>query len=275
MLFRSISNIKLDPNLKAPYTDSYSVGLDRELIKNMALNASFVHKNAKDQIGWNDLGATYAQQAVVLQNGQTVTAFSRLTASSTSLFMRTNTPGFFNRYNGMVLAVEKRMSNSWQANFSYTLSKSEGCTTNSQDPNALVNCAGLLGTDRMHVFSTNGTYQFPKSDGALAVNFIAQAGNPFAPQAQVRLNQGNVTVNIAAAYGTYKLDSQKILYLRYIQNLFRHGTRRLELWAELANVLQDKGDQAIVSQNIFAATFNQASSWTLPRRLYFSTAFKF
>ena len=96
--------------------------------------------------------------------GQSITALNRLSASTTSLFLRTNPPGFFNRYNGMVLAVEKRMSHSWQANFSYTLSKSEGCTTNQQDPNALVNCAGLLGTDRTHVFSTNGLYHFTKLD---------------------------------------------------------------------------------------------------------------
>ena len=284
-----IANIKLDPNLKVPYTDSFSIGFDRELMSNMALNASFVHKEAKDQIGWNDVGATYANTTVPLPtcpaslsaqcgqwSGQPIAVYDRVTPSTTSLFMRTNTPGFFNKYNGMVLAVEKRMSNSWQANFSYTLSKSEGCTTGSQDPNAArVNCAGLLGTDRSHVFSTLGMYQFDKIDSALAVNFIAQIGNPFAPQAQVRLTQGNVTVNIAPSDGTYKQDTQKILYLRYTQNLFRRGTKRIEIMTELANALQDMGNQSIVSNNIFATTFGQSNSWTLPRRLYFSTAFKF
>ena len=205
-----ISNIKLDPNIKAPYTDSFSIGIDRELIPNMALNASFVHKDAKDQIGWNDIGATYVSAPVALPvcpasltgqcgpwSGRRSPRSTAPSPDSTSLFQRTNPDGFFNRYNGMVLAVEKRLSHSWQANFSYTLSKSEGCTTNSQDPNARVNCAGLLGPTGTHVFSTNGMYQFRKLDSALAVNFIAQKGNPFAPQAQVRLNQGNVTLNIA------------------------------------------------------------------------------
>jgi hypothetical protein len=284
-----IANIQLDPNLKVPYTDSFSVGFDRELITNMALNASFVHKEARNQIGWNDVGATYASTTVPLPtcptslsaqcgqfSGQPITVFDRVTPSSTSLFMRTNTPGFFNKYNGMVLAVEKRMSHSWQANFSYTLSKSEGCTTGSQDPNAArVNCAGLLGTDRTHVFSTLGMYQFEKINGALAVNFIAQIGNPFAPQAQVRLTQGNITVNVAPNDGTYKQDTQKILYLRYNWHVFQRGAKRIDLMAELANALQDMGNQSIVSNNIFATTFAQSNSWTLPRRLYFSTAFKF
>jgi len=283
-----ISNIKLDPDIKAPHTDSFSIGLDRELIKNMALNASFVHKDAKDQIGWNDTGGTYVLSPVALPvcpanlasqcgewSGRTINAFNRTSPTAASLFLRTNPDDFYNRYNGMVLAVEKRLSNSWQANFSYTLSKSEGCTSGSMDPNSRVNCGGLLGTDRTHVFSTNGMYQFRKLDSALAVNFIAQRGQPFAPQAQVRLNQGNVTLNIAESDGSYIGDTQKILYFRYTQNLFRRGSKRIELWGELANVLQDQGNQSVTSSNIFATTFNQSNSWTLPRRAYFSTAFKF
>src|SRR6185503_644521 len=85
-----ISNIKLDPDIKAPHTDSFSIGLDRELIKNMALNASFVHKDAKDQIGWNDTGGTYVLSPVALPvcpanlasqcgewSGRTINAFNR------------------------------------------------------------------------------------------------------------------------------------------------------------------------------------------------------
>jgi hypothetical protein len=41
-------------------------------------------------------------------------------------FLLTNPPGYFFRYNGMLVVMEKRWSRGWQALASYTLSKSEG-----------------------------------------------------------------------------------------------------------------------------------------------------
>ena len=107
------------------------------------------------------------------------------------------------------------------------------------------------------------------------MNFIAQSGTPFSPQAQVRLAQGNINLNMAPPDGTYRFDGNHILYFRWNQTVVRHGKQRVEVWAELANVLQDTADLSIVSQNFFATTFNQPNSWTLPRRLYFSAAYKF
>src|SRR5204863_6216116 len=48
------SNIAVDPNMDAPYTDQYSIGIDRELVRNVAFSASYVRKNARNQIGWVD-----------------------------------------------------------------------------------------------------------------------------------------------------------------------------------------------------------------------------
>jgi hypothetical protein len=242
---------------------------------NMGLQITYVHKAGQGQIGWKDIGGVYGTQTVTLANGQSVTVFPLLNATSARVFERTNGPGAFNRYNGVVVALEKRMSHRWQANVAYTYNKAEGLTTTAQDPNGNINAGGLLSTDRPQVFSTNSTFLFPAIDGAVAVNFIAESGNPFAPQALVKLPQGTTAVNIAPAGGPYWLDSSKILYLRYTQTILRRGNRRLELMAELANALQDKTVLSIVSQNILSSTFDQPNSWTLPRRLYFATTLKF
>ena len=102
-----------------------------------------------------------------------------------------------------------------------------------------------------------------------ALKSWAVTGAPFAPQAAVQLPQGRRTINIAPPDGSYRLPSQDLLYLRFSKILFRRGDRRVEVAAELANALQNEAANAVVSQNFYAATFNQAAAWIEPRKLYF------
>ncbi|HJU43811.1 MAG TPA: TonB-dependent receptor, partial [Vicinamibacterales bacterium] len=41
----------VDPDLKQPYTDQYTIGVDHELFANLAIGASYVHKRARDFVG--------------------------------------------------------------------------------------------------------------------------------------------------------------------------------------------------------------------------------
>ena len=116
-----IANQSLNSGLDAPYTDSFSIGVDRELGNNMAASASYVHKEGRDQIGWVDIGGVYGTQDVTLSNGQVLTVFPILNGTSSRIFQRTNGPGFFTRYNGMLLTLSKRWSHNWQANMSVHL----------------------------------------------------------------------------------------------------------------------------------------------------------
>src|SRR5206468_1983730 len=146
-------NVAVDPNLKAPYTDMYSIGIDHELMKNLGIGATYVHKHGVRQVGWTDVGGVYALQAVTLPNGQSLTVDALQNATSARKFFLTNGPGFFNQFDGMILQLSKRLSNRWAASASYTLSKSQGLFTNpgstvGQDPNAYINASGLLATDR-------------------------------------------------------------------------------------------------------------------------------
>jgi hypothetical protein len=92
----------------------------------MKLGVTFVHKHGEKPIGRTDVGGRYGTRVDPLADGRTITLFPLLNATSARRFVRTNGPGTFNRYNGRVLSMEKRMANRWQANVSYTFSKSEG-----------------------------------------------------------------------------------------------------------------------------------------------------
>ena len=153
------SNIQLDPNVDAPFTDRID-RLDRQLAKAMALKVSYVYKHGENQLGWKDVGGTYGSQTVTLANGQTLTVLPLLNAASARKFTLTNGPGFFNTYKGLLMTVTKRMSSHWQADISYTESRSTGLFTAGtvgQDPNDYINLAGAVATiDRPHMLQSQG-----------------------------------------------------------------------------------------------------------------------
>ena len=60
----SKANLAVDPDIDAPYTDQYSIGVDREIARNLGVSVTYVHKTSRDQIGWRDIGGIYGTQTV-------------------------------------------------------------------------------------------------------------------------------------------------------------------------------------------------------------------
>ena len=182
------ANLRFDSNIKPAYTDAYSIGFDRELRANTAIGVTYVRKRAEDQIGWRDLGGVYGTRTDVLPDGRTVTVFPLLNRTADRIFLRTNGPGTFMRYDGLILSLDKRMSNRWRANVSYTRSRTEGMLTTGQDPNANVNNVGNLDPqDRPNMVVGQSQFEFPKIGMQLVGSYMYMAGRPFAPQAQISL----------------------------------------------------------------------------------------
>src|SRR5439155_13877847 len=88
------TQIRIDQNMQPPYTDQFSIGGDREVANNLAISANFVYKKSGHQLGWRDIGGSYAPQQVTLTNGQTLTALALLNRPTDRLFLRTNGPGY-------------------------------------------------------------------------------------------------------------------------------------------------------------------------------------
>jgi hypothetical protein len=263
------ANIAVDPELDAPYTDSYSAGMDRELMPNLGIGVTYVYKRGEKLIGWTDIGGVYGTRNEVLPDGSTVTVFPLLNATSARRFLRTNGPGTFTSYKGLVLTADKRLSNGWRANFSYSYSRTEGLTTTQQDPNGNINAGGFQDFDRPHVFLATGSYDIPRIDVMASATFVSASGTPFAPEALVQLPQGRLSIKFQESDGSYRRPRQDILSLRFAKMLLRQGTRRIELATEIRNVLQNEAYESIITANYFSATFNQGSSWVEPRRMIF------
>ena len=263
-----LANLPLiDPDMEAPYTDSFSIGTDHEVAPQVGAGWSYVYKYGQKQIGEADTGGTYAEGAAVLPDGSTVQTFSRTSAASATQVFRTNGPGTFNRYHGLILTIDKRMSDNWSANVSYTFSKAVGLETTGADPNSNTNRDGRLGLDRPQMVVAIGMYQFPW-DVLFSTSYMALSGGAFARSASVTLPQGRQTINLEPANGDFRYERQDLLNFRVSKSI-RMDFRRLELGVELKNVLQDQANESVVTTNFFSSSFNAPSVWIEPRRMNF------
>ena len=68
-------NLLLDPDTRAPRTDEYSVGVDREVGRRLAVAIAYVRKDGANFIGWTDVGGQYREETRTLPDGRSVPVF--------------------------------------------------------------------------------------------------------------------------------------------------------------------------------------------------------
>jgi hypothetical protein len=196
----------------------------------------------------------------------------------------TNPADYSMTYNGLVVALDKRQSNGWQAFGSYTFSRTSGLQAASgttadgaqlstvapggtfgRDPNNLTNADGRLPNDRPQVFRVMGSLQVPRSSVLVSANFQHFSGKPWAASTQVSLPQGAQRILIEPR-GSRRLESQSLLDLRVSKTL-GFGAGRVELLFDVLNVLNDTAGEALASDNLFASNFAQPTVFMDPRRV--------
>ena len=58
---------QLDPELRLPYTNQYSIGLDREVGRRLAVSVAYVRKDGRDFIGWKELAGEYREEPATVE----------------------------------------------------------------------------------------------------------------------------------------------------------------------------------------------------------------
>jgi carboxypeptidase family protein len=266
------TQIRIDPNMRAPYTDQFSVGGDREVANNLALGMNLVYKRSRNQLGWRDIGGVYGQQQVTLANGQALTVYPLLNRPADRIFLRTNGSGYGTTYKALILTATRRFANRYQFTAGYTRQRATGLDLSSgnagQDPNDLINAKGGLSTrDRPNMFSLMGSYEIPRIAVQISGNLTAVSGAAVASTAPVRLSQGTRSINLEAPGSKYRTESEQYLHMRITKILFREGPRRLELAGEIKNALQEKGGPDIQTTVFNAPNFLAINLRPEPRQL--------
>lgn len=281
-------------NLQQPYTDQYTIGVDHELVANLAVGASYIHKRARDFLGRVDIASTWAPRTVADPiTGNILTVFNRATPAQNVRIQLTNTnpstcsyctEPFRQQYDGVLLTLTKRMSQRWQAIGSVTLAKVEGMHAGSSsgqssaagafgdDPNDLLNAFGLLGLDRNFMWKLQASYILP-ADVILSTNWIWQAGLPYARKFSVTRfadgttpAQGSFTIFLEPRDGSLRMDPQNYINLRAEKRFALGGAKRFTAMVDVINVLNADTMLSVVSENVTASTFGTANSRFDPRR---------
>jgi len=288
-------NLRLDPDTRAPRTDEYSVGADREIGQRLAASIAYVHKNGANFIGWTDVGGQYVEQTRALPDGRIVPVFAldtSVTPTSARRFLLTNPAGYSMTYNGLVMALEKRRSNGWHAFGSYTRSKATGLLPSSgttaagaqvstvsppqpltfgRDPNDLTNARGRLPNDRPHVARLMGSVDVPRTGFVFAANLQQFSGKPWAAAAQITLPQDARRI-LLEPRGSRRLSSQTLLDVRLSRAFPLGKLGRIDLLLEVLNLLNDAAEESLATETLMTETlvnpsFGQPASFIDPRRV--------
>ncbi len=279
-------NVRVDPGTRAPRTDEYSIGIDRELLRRFAVAVACFHKDGTDYIGWTDVGGRYSAETRTLPDGRSVPVFV-VNSTADRRFLVTNPDGYSLTYRGLVLAAEKRRANRWQAFGSYTWSRVEGLQSSSgttpggaqvstiallpatalfgRDPNDLTNARGLMPNDRPHMFRVMGTIDVPRTGLVVGANLQYFSGKPWAASAQITLPQGDQRIQLEPR-GARRLSSQSLLDLRVSRPISAGRAVRIEVLVDVLNVLNDHAEEELATDNLFSPNFGLPTVFMDPRR---------
>jgi hypothetical protein len=131
----------LDPNLKAPITQSLVAGIDRELRPNLALQLNYSYTRTSSLFGdfsgaiTPRVGVTLADYAPgagltgtlldgTAYNIQTFIPNAAKVAAGGSGFLITNIPDYSTDYNGLEIGMVKRLSNKWMGRVAFSWNNS-------------------------------------------------------------------------------------------------------------------------------------------------------
>jgi hypothetical protein len=286
-------NLQLDPAMRTPRTDEYSIGVDQEVGRRMAIGVAYVRKDGANFIGWTDIGGQYRADTRTLADGRVLPVSVLVNGTAARRILLTNPDGYSLTYNGLVTVVEKRRSNGWQAFGSYTWSRasglqaysgttaagpqvstigappggfSTGIITFGRDPNDLANARGRLPNDRPHMFRFMSSVDVPRTGFVLAANLQVSSGKPWAATAQVSLPQNTDQRILLEPRGSRRLSSQSLLDLRVSRAIRFTSAGRIELLVDLLNVFNDTAEEGLASDNLFGSNFGQPTAFLDPRR---------
>jgi outer membrane receptor protein involved in Fe transport len=284
----------MDPNIKNPYYDQFSVGLERELAANFSIAATYIYKEGKENFGYEDRGRVFEQVTRVSEdNGQAYQAWNWVGGEND--YWLTNPDGWGQTYNAVMVEFNKRYANNWLFNASVVWSKAEGLILSSRatgsygmsqsltwytgqfgtDPNDLINARGPLNLDKRWMVKASFGYNFPW-DILFSANYLYTSGRPTLKQVRIAdLNQPYQVIIQADPKGEERFDDQHLLNFRLEKTFNLYKTARLSIIGDLFNVLNDATVTRWQSSSVWRDTYQLPSWIPYPRRFQLGVKFLF
>ncbi len=185
-------NFAIDPDLEHSHVKQLVVGLEREVLADVSLQAQYIRRRFDTYMGLIDTGSIYvptqrpdpgrtAYSALVDDAGM-IDVFD-LTNPGKAFYVYTNPEDAFNKYDAVQVVARKRYSRNWQLQASYTWSKNRGTVGNRWhvnaarfdlgnpgnfvNPNWFINAYGRALFDPTHEAKVLGSYRLPWWGGTM------------------------------------------------------------------------------------------------------------
>jgi hypothetical protein len=279
------------PNVKNDRTQEFLVGLQQELMRNLAFEVNYVWRKY-DNFVWSDrlnwTSANFRQTSLTPTNCsavaecQTVTYFMP-TSAQPSPFVYTNVPDRFRDYNGVEFALNKRLSNRWMANVSFAYNNAIDHWTSGnayEDPTNIANLDGAafapesagsgvgnVFNNAEWLFKASGLYTLPWWDINVAGGLQYNQGYPFPQEIAItsRGNQVGDTAVYLAPLGDVRYDNVYMMDFK-VDKAFTFGTLKLVPSMDIFNLTNTN---TVIAQRRTQYSYNAtsgvgSSSSTLP-----------
>jgi hypothetical protein len=302
-LFKAAAEAKIDPDLKVPYLDEFTAGIEREIMKDMKAGLRYIRKSDRNLIEDVDMNSldldalkrgelvwtNYTPYSVIDPfDGQSVTFWGVQNSAITFASNITNPPDAKRDYDAVEVTLNKKYSNNWQLAASYVYAKSKnmidldarGATDLYNNPNSLINAYGKSALFVPHQFKLQGSYTGPFGIN-ISGYFLYLAGQRYTRTIRssdlgLNLAQGVVTI-YAEEKSSRKYPDQGALDLR-IGKIFDLPRKlgRLELILDCFNVFNANTTtkmETLSSSPLF--TFEKTLSIVQPRMLRLGVRIEF
>jgi hypothetical protein len=283
----------IDPNVRLPYSDQFTVGLERTIMKDASIGVTFIYREYKDFIARvNDVSKWYKKTFTFKdENGQsqTIDVYGKTADTPEDHFLITNpkegmsdaviiTPK--NTYKGLTFTFNKRFSDGWMFHVDYTYSVAKGNMSNStnaawggyyfENPNRQINRYGPLPYDAPHALNVYGTVALPFGF-VFSPRFLYQSGYNWTRFVKATNTPEKVDVYIEPR-GAHRVPPYVALDLRLEKILAFTQKYRLGLILDAFNIF-NRGVETAVEGRVTSANFGKATSVNDPR--YFRVGMRF
>lgn len=244
----------VDPNFQRPYTDEYTLGVDRDMGKALKLSAVYTYRRDRYQQGTINASGAFANTLTTRADpdGGTYQFYDR--TSSGNQVVVTNDPTSVQTYKGIELTANKRLSDRWQVLAGYTFAHTTWnnfsvANLGTPNPNSAIDENGPVVTngytsnggpsgqtgDRPQQVKLTGSYILPWQDIEIAANFRSQSGIALTRFVTTKPTVGGAfNVNVGPV-GALRLDPVTTLDLR-AGKVVKLGSRALEGAVDFYNV---------------------------------------
>jgi hypothetical protein len=283
----------VDPNLSADHSQEIIVSVDRELMPDFAVTASYIWRRYNN-FRWDDstnwTGADYVPvryQPTGCPSGarcDEVTYYNPVSPIPVA-YVFTNQPDFWRGYQGLELTARKRLTKGWMMNASfsyndarvhYDSAKAYEDPTNIENlnnaqfaPESISSGLGNVFVNSTWIFRVSGSYRTPFWGINLAGSYNSRSGYPFIANIQTpsRPNGGDITNVYLDDLGDNRLDTFQTLDFR-VDRQFTFGRLKIIPAMDVFNLLNGNTPLSIQPvQNVGNA--NQISSILAARVIRF------